>query len=523
MNAGSGDAPAMTVGRLDGRTVRRSLVALLFLTAGPAVRLAAQCPDGTPPPCPGTRSTAPSANSVAVLPFDNLSRDTADAYLARDLTDEITTRLIKVERLVVTSPTVVRRYRGSNEPRAVAQSLRVAYLVSGSVRRDGDRLRISVELLRARDGVAPWSDVYNQRDTSMLDIQSRIAQAVAAAIAGRLLPQERQQLATRPTRDPRAYDHFARGRYQLAARTTRSLLRATREFEAAARLDSTFGTALAGASVAYSALSGTYYDSATVGQPRDSLSATAARLARQALRVDSTSAEAWSVAAGWAPLAARRGMLERALAIDPHNADVLHSYYYVLTSVGDTAEARRVLRQSIALDPTQTVPLLALGTGYLLDRNYREAARWLDSAVSFDPEAHFYYFDRALARLHAGDTATLRADVAEIRRRDRAMVADALALLFVVWRGDSAAMRSGAAALRTSAAGLACPVNFDCLQAAMAMSAAGDRDGALTLLERTSPMSGRMADWLRMAEFDTLREEARFQRIVDASRRQQDQ
>jgi TolB-like protein len=116
-----------------------------------------------------------------VLPFDNLSRDTGDAYLARDLTEEITNRLVKLERLTVTSATVMRRYRGSDNPRAVAQTLHVAYLVSGSVRRDRDRLRIAVELLRASDGVSPWTDVFDRRDTSLLDIQIQIAQSVAAS------------------------------------------------------------------------------------------------------------------------------------------------------------------------------------------------------------------------------------------------------------------------------------------------------------------------------------------------------
>src|SRR5438034_6320520 len=188
----------MTVGRSDGRTVGRIAAAVVLLSVGPTVRPStAQCPDGSPPPCraartdPGRQSGVPT-NSVAVLYFDNLSRDTADAYLAEGLTEELIAQLGRVERLVVKSRNAVRRYRSDDlDPAQLGRVLGVAYLVSGSVRRSGTRLRVTVELVRATTGVRLWGEQYDRAQADLLDLQEGIARAVAGVIAGLLLPAER--------------------------------------------------------------------------------------------------------------------------------------------------------------------------------------------------------------------------------------------------------------------------------------------------------------------------------------------
>ena len=150
--------------------------------------LTAQCPDGSPPPCRLTShaSTAPAPNSVAVLYFDNLSADTADAYLAEGLTEELIARLGQLPRLAVKSRAAVQRFRQSGaDPLAAARALRVARLVTGSVRRGGNRLRVTVELVRASDGEHVWGDLYDRRDADLLAVEEDITRAVAAAIGGR--------------------------------------------------------------------------------------------------------------------------------------------------------------------------------------------------------------------------------------------------------------------------------------------------------------------------------------------------
>ena len=182
--------------------------------------------------------------SVAVLCFANLSPDSADAYLADGLTEEITARLGQVRRLVVKSRTSVSHF--CYEPSGDAgRALGVANLVSGSVRRDGHRLRVTVALERAKPGVRVWGDEFDGPDTAVLRFEEDIATAVARATAGRLTPTERQSLASPPTRDPVAHDHYLRGNHYLAQRTARGVERAIAEYRAAVRLDPQFVEALA--------------------------------------------------------------------------------------------------------------------------------------------------------------------------------------------------------------------------------------------------------------------------------------
>src|SRR5437899_9594332 len=151
--------------RSDGRTVRRSVSAwriAVFLTVCPSVRLVAQCPDGTPPPCTSraSRAAAPAANSVAVLYFVNGSRDTADQYLAEGITEEIATSLARVGRLHVVSPSAVRHAQQASggDLLRLARALKVRHLVEGSLRRAGSQARVTARLLGPDARTALWTD-----------------------------------------------------------------------------------------------------------------------------------------------------------------------------------------------------------------------------------------------------------------------------------------------------------------------------------------------------------------------------
>jgi len=185
------------------------------VTLAPMDRLSAQCPDGSAPPCRVARpAPAPASNSVAVLYFENRSRDSADAYLAEGLTEAIITQLGDLPRLRVKSRFLVRRYQGGvgqADPAAIGRALGVTYLVTGSVQRAGHRVRVTAELARAASGDRVWGQQYDRGDGDVFAIQEDIARGVATGVAGRLLPAEAAVLATRPTRSNEAYDHMLRG------------------------------------------------------------------------------------------------------------------------------------------------------------------------------------------------------------------------------------------------------------------------------------------------------------------------
>lgn len=162
------------------RGPRRALVAgAAVIVAAALLALALLIPGRQPPP-----------NSIAVLYFDNLSPDSSVAYFADGLTDELIARLGQTGPLGVKSRSAVRPYRGipANGPASIGRALGVAYLVTGSVRREGDRLRVNVELVRASSGDRVWGEQYDRRRSDLLAIQEEIARAVAGAVGDRLRP-----------------------------------------------------------------------------------------------------------------------------------------------------------------------------------------------------------------------------------------------------------------------------------------------------------------------------------------------
>ena len=176
-------------------------LALSFLLAvGAAWHLEGQCPDGSPPPCGRAvpRTTVPPT-SLAVLYFENASRDTADAYLAEGITEEIISRLSEVARLQVKSRYQVRRYRTdtTGDAAEIGRQLAVARIVTGSVRRAGNRLRVTAEMVRTATGDVVWSERYDRADTDVLSLQEDLASAVATAVTGR------QRLGSGPMALPR--------------------------------------------------------------------------------------------------------------------------------------------------------------------------------------------------------------------------------------------------------------------------------------------------------------------------------
>jgi len=514
---------------LGGWTARRlAAVAGSLLTVYPCNRLAAQCPDGSPPPCrPASHIPAPSpANSVAVLYFDNLSPDTADAYLAGGLTDEIITRLGQLERLTVKSRTAVRRYRGSVEgPATLGRGLRVAHLVNGTVRRAGPRLRVTVELLRVPSGDRVWGASYDRSDADLLAIQEDIAAAVAEAIRGRLLPEERVSLHTRPTSDPRAYDHFLRGNQYLALRDERGAVRAVQEFEAAVALDPRFTRALARIAFTHALFHDWEWD--FPGVPPESLVARGMAASEQALAQDSLDSDSW-LARGFLlmwrsprTLDGARAALQRAVALDPRNAEAYHYYGWLLAWLGEDSAASVANQQALTVDPTRAISLYNLARLSHVHRRLEDARRWLDSAVAVDPGAYYAYPQRAQARLLLGDSGGARRDAETALRIGPSAYryrAEAILARLDAQAGDTARARERVERLLRSEASADHPSILMGWYIGMALVGLGDHQRALDFLERVSPRGGKLWFGLRMPEFDPIRSDLRFQRLLEELR-----
>jgi TolB-like protein/Tfp pilus assembly protein PilF len=509
----------------------RSELAILSLCLGVTSRSQAQCPDGSPPPCPATArrisGPSPSATSLAVLYFDNLSPDTADAYLADGLTEEITSRLGDVGRLRVTSRYAVRRLRSGVVPdvTTAGRVLGVRYLVEGSVRHAGGRVRVSTRLIDTRTGFRVWGADYDRATRDLLALQEDIAREVAIQIAGRLLPKERAALATRRTESPDAYDHFLRGNYFLAHRTQPTMLRAIDEYEAAARLDPGFTAALARVAYAYALY--VDWEWPFPGLPAESLLARGFAAADRVLAADSSAADAW-MARGYL-LAQRnprtlqgvREAFERAIALESENAEAWHQYGWFLELEREPTRAIESFRRALAIDPERAVTWYHLAWVTMTTGRTGDAEDQLDSAVAFDPSSDIAYCLRAIVDLRRGNVARGRDDaLAGIQLAgDERFWGEAPLAMAEARMGDSAAARARANALAAQLLATDQPVGIEAgWLVGSALVAVGERARAIDLIERVRPRSAHLWNDLGIAELDPIRNDPRFQAILAESR-----
>lgn len=499
-------------------------LALLFGTAvlGTPIPVLSQCPDGTPPPCRGARAApGPAPTSVAVLYFDNLSRDTSDTYLAEGLTDELITRLGEVARLQVKSRSAVRRFRGTaDDPAAIGRALSVAHLVNGSVRRTGERVRIAVELTRAATGAHVWGETYERTDSDLMAVEAEVASAIATAVGVQLAPAERRSLAARPTVNPAAYDQLLRGDFLLARRTAADAARALAAYETAVRLDPGF-------SRAWARIGFTWFLHVDWGWPgpglsRDSMVARGFAAADRSLALDSAGADGW-VARGrlltirspfvWTDAEAA---LRRAVALDPRNAEAWHQLASVLIKQMDP-EGAAAYHRALALDPQRMISLANLGQYLYYQGRDTAALTMLDSALAVAPGTVTVLATRAGVRRHHGDLAGARADVDAAQRARPAgdlTFSEAEAIGLLAAEGDSASARRRAAELARWAETQRGNMNA-LMEVVIASALLGDRNTTIQWLERVR--ADGIVVWYALHDpaFAAMAPDPRFQRLLD--------
>ena len=337
-----------------------------------------------------TRGAAPqSLSSVAVLPFENASGDTASNYFADGMTDELATALAKVPGLQVASRTssyTFRRHEGLDAP-AIAAKLGVGAIIEGSVRRSGSQLRLTAQLTRASDGRSVWADAFTADAGDVFAVQARLTQAIVAAVTPTLSGQPAAALAattTPGTKNQVAYDFYLRARYQLNRRGP-GVRESIPLFQQAIQNDSTFAPAWAGLASAWAVLSD--YD------PRVKVSITldSARISgARAMALDPLAGEPYT-AAGYAlgqtgDFAAARPLLQRGVALAPQS-DIAHRWLAgVEERAGNYPVAERAYRDAAASDPLSAVTTSNLATTISLDPARAEEAHVLARrAISLDP------------------------------------------------------------------------------------------------------------------------------------------
>ncbi len=302
-------------------------------------------------PVPVEEVVARGVTSIAVLPLENLSGDPAQEYFSDGMTEELIASLAQVRALRIISRTSVMRFKGQRRSIAeIARELNVDAVVEGSVRRAGERVRITVQLIEAATERHLWAKSYERDLTEVLALQGEVAAAIVAEIQVTVTPQEATLLKDVRVVVPEAYEAFLKGRYHIERRTEETLRQGLAALDEAVRLDPTLVLAHVGVADAYNLMG-----FMSVISPR----------------------EAFPQA-----MAAAR----QALAIDPSCAEALTSLAYgTLWYEWNRAESERLFRKSIDLDPKYSQAHLWFANERILSQHFEEARAEANLARTLDP------------------------------------------------------------------------------------------------------------------------------------------
>jgi TolB-like protein len=316
--------------------------------------------------------------SIAVLPFLNMSQDASNEYFSDGLSEELLNTLAQVDGLRVAARTSSFHFKGTTEDlREVARKLGVDHVLEGSVRKSGNRIRATAQLIKAEDGFHLWSETYDYEIDDVFRIQDEIALSVVDALKVNLLGAERERLTKRATTSVEAHNLYLRGRQYLHRRTQESLQQARRLFEQAVQTDP-------GYALAYSGLS-------------DSIQL----LAINHSMITRRDAEAQS-----------RPLLERAVTLDPESAEVWASIGLMEMELGNTTAAAEALERAIALNPSYAA-------GYLWYASLRADSPYNDDegalelyrkALTIDPLSRVAQQNVAATLLRLGRTDDAEAE-----------------------------------------------------------------------------------------------------------------
>ena len=333
-----------------------------------------------------------SNKSIAVLPFDNLSRDPDNAYFAEGVQDEILTRLAKVADLKVISRTSTSHFKSAPEnlPQ-IAKQLGVAHILEGSVQKAGDQVRVNVQLINAMTDAHLWADTYDRKLTDIFAVESEIAKTIAETLQAKITGSEKNSIAKAPTANPEAYELYLKGRFFWNKRTGGDLRKSIEYLKQAIAKDPNYALAYAALADSYGLLR--FYGGAS---PAESIvPATAA--AKKALELDDSLAEPHASLGLIATeeLEVHRGVseLERAVQLNPNYATAHHWLSLAFTALGQSDRSIKELKRAVELDPLSMVINADLSIGYIYARRYDEAEAQARKTLEIDPGsflAHYY-------------------------------------------------------------------------------------------------------------------------------------
>jgi TolB-like protein/Tfp pilus assembly protein PilF len=453
----------------------------------------------------------PGRVMLAVLPFENLTGEPEQEYLSDGMTEEMITRLgqLQPEQLGVIARTSVMGYKRSHDLHQIARDLGVQYVVEGSVRRSGNQVRVAAQMIQVKDQTQLWAETYDRNTEDILRLQSDVAGSVADAIKLNLTPQKRSNLASVRIVSPQAYDAYLRGRYMLDRRTAEGFQKAVLNFQQSIDADPSYAPA-------YAALGDCYGLMVAYGiSPEDSVQK-AQSMARKALAIDSSIAEAHATLAliaqnhDWNFAEAEREY-RLAFASDPNYA-IAHLWHSIILEVkGRVEESLLELEIAHALDPRSLLIRAAEGEYLYAARRYDEAIQSLNRTVEMEPNLAGAYFWRALAYGQKGMFSEAISDLQRaLRIDDNALYLAALGHTYALSN-----RRQEARKILLALNDRAKHEYVDSWCQAVIYAGLGDRDQAFRRLEEAYQQRSYWLLSLKIAPlFDSLRADQRFTAMV---------
>ncbi len=460
-------------------------------------------------PAPAAAPAGPPR--LAVLPFANISPDPNDGYFADGLTEELISVLSQIRGLRVIARTSVGQYKDTTKPIGqIGSELGVSSVLEGSVRKAGDHLRITVQLIDVGTEEHRWAQTYERKLENVFAIQAEVAERTAGALQVELLRPEREAIGGRPTKSLAAYEAYLRGltAYHQRALVTEPYTKAKECFEEAIRQDPEF-------TAAYAYLANILIGELGQLQSRADVVPRARELVERALELNPNSSDAHTAAGNLAlqadldwPRAEEE--FRRAIALNPSSSTARFWYGFLLGALQRPEEARRQFEATVELDPLWLVGRANLVGSLGILGEHERAITLGRSTLAMAPDFAFLHVQLAFALLLAGQFDEAGHE-AQLLKSETSLYARQTRGLLLAWLGHPEEARALLKEFESHSATAYVSIPL----VAAIYAELGDAEHALSLLERDARRGDRLFwSYYQLPAFDPLREDPRFVAIL---------
>ncbi|HEX8141607.1 MAG TPA: protein kinase [Pyrinomonadaceae bacterium] len=460
-----------------------------------------------------TEEPSTSARSIAVLPFKVLrTEEKSDEFLGMGLTDAIITKLSNIHRIMVRpTSSVLKYYDGEHNAQAAGYELDVSFVLDGRIQRAGDRVRVTVQLVRVRDGAPFWAAKFDESFTDIFSVEDSISSQVAEALIPRLSGEERELLNKRETENANAYQAYLKGRYFWNRFTDESLVKALEQFQEAIRLDPDYALAHVGVA--------DYYNWAATFHmlpPKECYKRSKAE-AIKALQIDDTLAEGYSSLAAatlsfdWDWVRAEQ-LFKRSIELNANYPGAHEAYSYLLSAQGRFQEGEREIRRAVEINPLAVMDVTMVAWNLYQARQYDDVIAQSQKVFEIDADFGLGYVPLSAAYERKG----MIEEAIAAARKAVSLMPGAVIHMWVLGHALAVAgQRDEALQVLRNLKRLSRLRYVSAYHTAIINAGLEERDEAFKCLEKAYQDRDPWLIWLGTEpKFDNLRSDARFEDLL---------